>query len=48
LKLCRLAWLSVFVKQYHPCADELVVDMMHDANEWMMNLVTCGLAIRNR
>jgi phospholipase/carboxylesterase len=40
LKLCHLAWLSVFVKQYHPCADELVVDMMRDANEWMMNLVT--------
>lgn len=42
LKLCHLGWLSVFVKQYHPCADELVVDMMADANEWMMNLVTGG------
>lgn len=42
LKLCHLAWLSVSVKQYHPCADELVVDMMTDANEWMMNLVTSG------
>jgi phospholipase/carboxylesterase len=42
LKLCHLAWLSVFVKQYHPCADELVVDMMADANEWMMSLVTGG------
>lgn len=40
LKLCHLAWLSVFVKQYCPCGDELVVDMMRDANEWMMNLVT--------
>lgn len=42
LKLCHLAWLSVFVKQYHPCGDELVVDMMADANDWMMNLVTSG------
>jgi phospholipase/carboxylesterase len=40
LRLCHLAWLSVSVKQYHPCGDELVVDMMSDANEWMMNLVT--------
>jgi phospholipase/carboxylesterase len=42
LRLSHLAWLSVCVKQYHPCADELIVDMMSDANEWMMNLVTGG------
>jgi phospholipase/carboxylesterase len=42
LRLCHLAWLSMYVKQYHPCGDELVRDMMNDANEWMMKLVTCA------
>lgn len=40
LRLCHLAWLSMFVKQYHPCGDELVRDMMQDANDWIMKHVT--------
>lgn len=40
LKLCHLAWLSLFVKQYYPCGDEMVQDMLDDANEWIMQIVT--------
>jgi len=40
LRLFHVAGMSVTLRQYHPCGDEITTQMLSDMDAWIMELVT--------